>query len=527
MTLITWSWIFLVVYIALMVGIGLYAQRRVKHADDFATARNSYGPVFLAFAFAASTASGATFLGSPALSYEWGLASTWGHVLYPIGLYFGVLISMRLVATAGNRFGNRSIPEYLGDRYQSEGIRVLVSLMSLILFFYLAGQLVSGLVMFEIMLGLPPHWALIITTLVLLFYVVLGGAHADILTDGIQGAMMLMLAVVVIVLVGLGYGIEGGFAAVVDNLAAQDENLVKTLNPATPLYHSWWSILAILLAHMPLGLLPHLGNKLWALKETDGQIRFVRLAFLFGMTMALLGVGGLLARALLGDALYQDGMNPNAALPMLFIELFPPWLAALVGVGVLSAIMSTADGLVVSSSQIIANDIYRRTLVPRMKLTISHDALDASVLAISRISTVVVLLLCMGMAWALIDTNIAMIVWIGNGGMMAAFAGPLVVGALWRGVTRNGAYAGLVTGFLTFIVLHTRQLDPAWFDPGVLHSVVAWLYEEGPNPYSCAAIGEIVSVLVTFVVSRLTRPLPQAHVEGMFEHASAKQATAD
>ncbi|MEJ2090271.1 MAG: sodium:pantothenate symporter, partial [Gammaproteobacteria bacterium] len=185
MTVITWSWIFLVIYIGLMVAIGFVAQRRVKHADDFATARKSYGPVFLAFAFAASTASGATFLGSPGLSYEWGLAANWGNVLYPAGLYFGVLISMRLIATAGNRFGNRSIPEYLGDRYQSEGIRVLVAIMSLVLFFYLAGQLVSGLVMFEIMLGLPAGWALVITTLVLLFYVVLGGAHADILTDGL------------------------------------------------------------------------------------------------------------------------------------------------------------------------------------------------------------------------------------------------------------------------------------------------------------------------------------------------------
>jgi sodium/proline symporter len=185
-------------------------------------------------------------------------------------------------------------------------------------------------------------------------------------------------------------------------------------------------------------------------------------------------------------------------------------------VGVLSAIMSTADGLVVSSSQIIANDIYRRTIVPRLKLSISHDALDASVLAISRISTVVVLLLCMGMAWALIDTNIAMIVWIGNGGMMAAFAGPLVVGALWRGVTRYGAYAGLVTGMLTFIILHTRQLDPAWFDPGTLQGIVSWLYQEGPNPYSCAAMGEIVSILTTFIVSKLTKPLPREHVEGLF-----------
>lgn len=516
MTLITWSWVFLVVYIGLMVGIGLYAQKRVKHADDFATARNSYGPVFLAFAFAASTASGATFLGGPALAYEWGFAVNWTNILYPIGLYFGVLISMRLVATAGNRFGSRSIPEFLGDRYQSEGIRVLVSLMSLVLFFYLAGQLVSGLVMFEIMLGLPAHWALIITSLVLLFYVVLGGAHADILTDGIQGFMMLILAVVVIILFLLGYGVEGGFSGMIDLLAAQDENLLKPLNPATPLFHSWWSIVAIVFAHMPLGLLPHLGNKLWALKEGDGQIRFVRLAFIFGLTMALLGVGGLLARALLGDALYQADMNPNAALPMLFIELFPPWLAALVGVGVLSAVMSTADGLVVSSSQIIANDLYRRTLVPRLKLNISHDALDASVLAISRISTVVVLLLCMGMAWALIDTNIAMIVWIGNGGMMAAFAGPLMVGALWRGVTRYGAYAGLLSGFLTFLILHTQQLDPAWFAPGMLHDVVTWLYQEGPNPYSCAALGEFVSVSATYLVSRLTRPLPRDHIDGLF-----------
>ena len=169
MDLATWSWIFMVVYIGGMLAIGVIGQRRVKHADDFATARGSYGPIFLAFAFAATTASGATFLGGPGLGYQWGFASQWGNFLYPIGVYFGVLISMRLIATTGNRFGNRSIPEYLGDRYQSEGIRIMVSIFSLVLFFYLAGQLVSGLVMFEIFLGLPPFWALLITTTVLLF----------------------------------------------------------------------------------------------------------------------------------------------------------------------------------------------------------------------------------------------------------------------------------------------------------------------------------------------------------------------
>jgi SSS family transporter len=516
MGLITWSWIIFVVYIGGMLAFGVVGQRRVKHADDFATARGSYGPFVLALAFAATTASGATFLGVPGLGYEFGIAAQWVNFLYPVGVYFGVLISMRLIATSGNRFGNRSIPEYLGDRYQSDGIRVMVSLFSLVLFFYLAGQLVSGLVMFETMLGLSPFWALSITTLVLLVYVVLGGAHADILTDSVQGAMMLALATVVIVLVVFGVGVEGGFLGVLDRLKEQDTNLIGPLNRSTPLFHSAWSIAAIFIAHIPLGLLPHVGNKLWALKEVWQQRSFIKLASIFGVTLGMMGLGGLLARALFGARLYADGASPNQALPMLFVELFPTWLTALIGVGILAAIMSTADGLVVSSSQIIANDLYRRTIVPRLSERPSEEELDRRVLKISRVSTVFVLVVCMGLAWALIGTNIVLIVWIGIGGMMAAFAGPLVLGALWGGVTRRGAYAGLVSGFFTFVILHTQMLDPAWFGSGLLHGLVGWLRGEGPNPYSCAALGEGVSVFTTVIVSKLTKPLPKEHVDELF-----------
>ena len=218
---------------------------------------------------------------------------------------------MRLVASSGNRFGNRSIPEYLGDRYQSDTMRLMVSLISLVLFFYLAGQLVSGVVMFEIMLGLDSMWALGITTFILLIYVVLGGAHADILTDGVQGFMMLLLAVLVIILTALGWGVEGGFSGLVDNLAEQDQDLVTPTNPNTPLFHSWWSIFVIAFAHLPLGLLPHLGNKLWALDTGSSRLQFVKLAAIFGLTLGLLGVGGLLARVYFGDALYASGANPN------------------------------------------------------------------------------------------------------------------------------------------------------------------------------------------------------------------------
>ena len=147
---------------------------------------------------------------------------------------------------------------------------------------------------------------------------------------------------------------------------------------------------------------------------------------------------------------------------------------------------------------------------------LNDDELDQRILLISRISTVAVLLICMCMAWFLLDLNIAMIVWIGVGGMMAAFAGPLVIGALWRGVTRQGAYAGLLSGFITFAIIYTQMISPDWFSPGILHNWATWLHGEGPNPVSCAVMGEIVSITFTVAVSKITQPLPREHLDEMF-----------
>ena len=67
-----WSWILLATYLAGMVALGLLARARVASGDDFATARRSYSPLFLAFAFAATVASGGTFIGFPAIAYDAG-----------------------------------------------------------------------------------------------------------------------------------------------------------------------------------------------------------------------------------------------------------------------------------------------------------------------------------------------------------------------------------------------------------------------------------------------------------------------
>ena len=491
MSLQAWSWTFFVIYCAGMLSLGAWAVRRVHRADDYAVARQSYGPLSLALAFAATGASGATFLGLPGLAYNSGISVMLYAVCFPIGMYIGVFICLRVVSQSGNGFGSRSIPEYLGDRYGSERIRVIAALMSLILFFYLAGQLVAGLVMFETMLGLSQGPALIITTAVLLLYVTLGGAHADILTDAFQGGVMLLIAAGVLLMFLTGYGIDGGFGSVMDRLRETDPNTVRWLHPTTQIVGSPWAIIAIIIAHIPLGMLPHIGNKLWALKADSARRRFLIVAFLSSLLLPMMSLGGMLARVHLGDSLLDGGANQ--AIPELFVTLFPTWLAALLGVAVLCAIMSTADGLVVSSAQVFANDLYRRTFARRWSPDLSDDGLDKRVLLISRWATVGVLAASAALAWALLSVNIALLVWMGIGGMTSALAGPLILGSLWQGVTERGALVGMLTGFVAFALLHTQSIP------------VYWLLTQGPNPFACSALAGLTGTAVTIGVSAMTR----------------------
>lgn len=515
--LLIWSWGFLLVYIGGMLLFGYLGQRRVTTADDFATARGGYGPLFLAFAFSATTASGATFIGIPGIAYTTGLAAVWVLFLYPVGVYVGVWLCMKLVSRGGASFGSRSIPEYLGDRYQSGTLRLLVAVFSLVLFFYLAGQLVSCLVLFQTMLGLPPEWAIAITCGVLLVYVVAGGAHADILTDGVQGILMLFLALLILGLFLSGYGVEGGLPGVVDALRRQGPELVTALNPGSSLVNSWWSVACLALSTIPLGLLPHLGNKLWALRDGAQRSRFLVFAFAMGMLLPAIGLGGLLARAIFGDDLLGLTGGSNQAIPALFIELFPTWVAALLGVGVLAAVMSTADGLIISSSQVIANDLYRRSIATRLHRHWSEAEIEARTLSISRWATLGTLLVSGFLAWKFLSMNVLLLVWVGLGGMMAALAGPLLLGVLWRGATRAGAIAGFVGGAGAFILLHSGAIEPQWFgDGGMLRESADWLAAQAPNPYACATLGEIVSIGLTAVISRFTAKLPAAHLEDVF-----------
>jgi Na+/proline symporter len=310
---------------------------------------------------------------------------------------------------------------------------------------------------------------------------------------------MLLIALLTIYLFLRGIRVGNEWIPVMEVLAEQSRELVQTMKPGHIIFGSPWTIFLLILAHVPLGMLPHIGNKLWALKSAQDRRRFLLLAFIFAMILPCMALGGLMARALLGDQLLLPGSSANEAVPALFIEIMPAWLAALLCIAILSAVMSTADGLVVSASQVFANDLYRRSIAPRWHADLTATQLEDRVLTISRYATVLILLGSAALAWALIDINVALIVWIGIGGMTSALAGPLLLGSLWQGVNKAGAIAGMLVGALGFIVLHTGLVTSLLGLPDD-----AWLSVQSSNSFTCSGLGILASMLATTLVTWTT-----------------------
>jgi len=109
------------------------------------------------------------------------------------------------------------------------------------------------------------------------------------------------------------------------------------------------------------------------------------------------------------------------------------------------------------------------------------------------------------LAWFVIDMNVVLLIWAGVGGFIAALAGPLVLGSVWSGVSRNGALAGFWIGAIVFILIHTGIISNLWPDIPSLALAGEWFAFHAHSPYSAATMGAICSVFVTIIVSRMSK----------------------
>ena len=123
----TTFYVVLVLYFAVILGIGIWSGTKNKGTEDFLVAGRSIGPLVGGAAFAATQMSAGTFVGTLGVHYLTGGSFLWIWA----GLWFGWLIAATLVGPKFQAFKGLTVPDYVGTRFNSKAARAISALLIL------------------------------------------------------------------------------------------------------------------------------------------------------------------------------------------------------------------------------------------------------------------------------------------------------------------------------------------------------------------------------------------------------------
>ncbi len=507
-------------FLAVMVGIGLYSRKHSRSVDGFVLGGRSVGPWLTAFAYGTSYFSAVVFVGyAGQFGWKYGLASTW------IGVGNAVLGSMlawmalaRRTRLMTQHIQSRTMPDFFGTRYDSEGLRVVASIIAFVFLIpYTAGVYMGISKLFELGFGSAvPYefWATLMAALTAV-YVILGGYKATAINDFIQGVIMLFgIAAVVLVVLDS----QGGLTLAVDRLAALSPNADDLAQPGADLYAnfrpgdfaSWFgpaklSLLGVVvLTSLGTWGLPQMVGKFYSITDASAIRRGTVISTVFALVVA----GGCYFIGGFGRLFLPTAFNAekgrfafDAIVPQMLSGL-PEALMALVMLLVLSASMSTLASLVLTSSSTMTLDLIYRD----KKSTpdeVAEGRINARVAALIERRKVVVMrvlivfFIVISLMIALRPTQfIAQLMGISWGALAGAFLAPFLLGLYWRGVTRASVWACF-----------------AW---GVGLTVANMLLGNRINPVDCGALAMLGGFAVVPLVSLVSPKMPAGKVADVF-----------
>ncbi|MBO4772645.1 MAG: sodium:solute symporter, partial [Bacteroidales bacterium] len=153
------------VFLALTVGIGVYSRKQAKSVEGFVLGGRNVGAWLTAFAFGTSYFSAVVFVGyAGQFGYKYGLSSSWigiGNAV--IGSLLAWILLGRRTRTMTQHIQSRTMPDFFGTRFSSQGLRVVASIIVFVFLIpYTAGVYKGISTLFEMGFGIPYQWCVII-----------------------------------------------------------------------------------------------------------------------------------------------------------------------------------------------------------------------------------------------------------------------------------------------------------------------------------------------------------------------------
>ena len=368
-------------YLATLIAIGLYASRQQSTVEDFFIAGGKLGTFSIACLWLASWVGGATIVGGTAKTFEFGISGGWYVTCMTIGcLLFGIFFAAR-VKRLGNAHQLLTYPDLIETRYDSR-TRIIATITTIVAFIAIAaGQFAAAGAILSSLLGWDYSSSLLLASSIIIVYTATGGFLAVTYTDYVQFSILF----IGVVFVGIPIAIANG--GTIESFAAQ--------LPAGHFSPTGWGLATMLAMAVSMPMTFFVGmdsfTRMFAAKDEAAAKRGTILAALFLIPIAV----GTVWLGLTAAVLYPGAEGSSDIFSRLVTDIFPVGLRGLMLVGILAALMSTADICILTTAANGSRDIYQRYVNP--------DVAPDKLFRISMMLAAVVGIAAALMAWRMQD----------------------------------------------------------------------------------------------------------------------------
>jgi sodium/pantothenate symporter len=489
------SWLLVISYAIAIIVLVVRGARRNKSVADYAVGNIAFSPIAVGLALAASTTSAATFIINPGLVAYFGLSAIFGLcIVLPLSMFVSLVVLTKGFRKYGESVKALTLSQWVGQRYQSKGFAVFFAFLSLVLVTFIVLILVGLTKVIAASLGLNETAVLAALVIFSFGYMMFGGANSMVYTNTIQGVIMLVVAVI---LLASGYEhFAGGVGGFIDKLRGIDPNLATLYNTASPLFRDWFEVIFCgIVVGVSIVCQPHIITKSLLLKSKRDVNRYLVAGIIVQMIFFVVVIVGLYARLEFPD-LMRDGQAilPDSVTSIYLVTQFSWFVGVLVFLGLISAGMSTLEGLIQSMSIIITKDLIQNLHGTFTKRELS----DQFLFKLNRFVIVMLAALSFGLAyWQLVAPNLSVIIFA-QLGVFAYFAAafvPVLFGTFFHDTPRLAAMAAAVTA----VVVHfTLNYTGQYYFPYYMGVSVK-------NPGISTALGVVAATVVGGVLYFLLR----------------------
>ncbi|HEY7307134.1 MAG TPA: sodium:solute symporter family protein [Bryobacteraceae bacterium] len=506
----------IVLYFAMVLGIGWYLKRFTKTGEDFFLAGRDMTAWIAGLSFVAANLGALELMGWAASAYQYGILATHWYWIgaIPAMLFLGIVMMPFYYISK-----THSVPGYLQLRF-GESARGLSAICFAIMTILMSGiNMYSMALVMKIILGWDIHFSIWVSSLTVAVYVVMGGLLSAIFNEVLQ-FFLIWLGALLISIIGLTEtgGWHGMVQRIVERFPGQDfTHLWAGLGSFTsnPMGIQWTGIV------FGLGFVISFGY--WTTDFLVVQrvlsardLRSAKMAPIIGSAfkmavpfiVILPGLLGLavLPERLVGESQAGPGVHTyNEVLPLMLARYCGPGLLGLGITALIAGFMSGMAGNVSAFATVWTYDIYRAF--------IRKEASDKHYVDMGRWCTILGVLVSIGTAYLVMQfLSIMDYVQALFSIFIAPLFGTVLLGMLWKRATPAAGFWGLLAGTLSSIAMFL------WVE--VDHSALRFIAlsshakDMAENMYR-ALWSWIICVVVTVLVSVMTKPKPETELAGL------------